>query len=638
MSVVTVKDQSTIIVRDNAVVGPQGHQGVQGATGSQGPQGATGAGGGANTANVTFQDNIVIGTGAPPGVGQSDGLYLAAGTGQVGNLQYLRLRGGDDDAHIHFDTANVEAYDLYIGDDNKYVKLERGYSGNVVIGSSHNYGMVWKFDIDGKIGFPLLNSDRGDISSGTVYGNTLKFANSTLQAIIAGPEGTDTNPSAERMVIEGGKGYTGTGGEGGDIYLWAGRGGDAGGTGGDIKIRGGYGYSEGGYIRIDGGDTAAGFGGNVEITGGSSSADHGGEIRLIGGYGANGYGNVRITSASKNWLFNNDGNTIFPNTAYQTIHLGTNSYIKYINDLILQQSGNADPDTFYTYTEQEDRYWETFTQKDVTGGNSAWSWIHSEMSDANTPYVLIETKKLDESPKTWLFTANGRLKMPGAINFQQNATIPLGKPAVNGANDRITLWDFEGGGTGYNYAIGAEGNHMWFTMDVNNGTGGFKFYSRDNQVFKIRDDGALIFSDNSTQNTAYDLITATTQTGSAILQDVGGTINTITSGVLSLRVVSDSGTAANLQYSINDTVTVKGRTKITTSSSITPSAVSPDGVTTADVWYSLGTVSNVGDLIESVITDHSYHNVYRITFVARQIASGPNVATGYAAIERLQRG
>lgn len=355
---IQITNDSSIIVYDNAVVGPQGHQGVQGATGAQGFQGVVGAqgpaggpqgpqgfqgaqgfqglagaqgaigaqgsqgnigtqgvqgapgvgtqgaqgfqgvaggGGGGNTANVTFQDNIVIGT----GVGQNYGLYLAAGAGQAANLQYLRLRGGDDDAHIHFDTANTEAYDFYIGDDSKYVKLQRGGAGNVVIGT---------------------------------------------------------------------------------------------------------------------------------------------------------YGGI--------------------------------------------------------------------------------------------------------GPKIWTFANTGQ----------------------------------------------------------------------------------VIFPDSSTQNTAYDLITAATQTGSAVLQDFGGTINTITNGTLSLRVVSDSGTAANLQYSINDTVTVKGRTKITTSSSITPSAVSPDGVNTANVWYSLGTVSTVGDLIESVITDHSYHNVYRITFVARQINSGPNTATGYAAIERLQRG
>ena len=79
----------------------------------------------------------------------------------------------------------------------------------------------------------------------------------------------------------------------------------------------------------------------------------------------------------------------------------------------------------------------------------------------------------------------------GALNFHQNAIIPLAAPAANGVNDRIILWDFEGTGSGYNYAIGVEGNHVWFAMDVNNGTGGFKFYSRDNEVFKITDRGNL---------------------------------------------------------------------------------------------------------------------------------------------------
>ena len=104
----------------------------------------------------------------------------------------------------------------------------------------------------------------------------------------------------------------------------------------------------------------------------------------------------------------------------------------------------------------------------------------------------------------FVFTANGNLELPAAINFQQNAGVPLGGPVANGVNDRITLWDFEGTGSGYNYAIGVEGNHIWFSMDVNNGTGGYKFYSRNNQIFKIRDDGALLFSDNTVQNTAFN--------------------------------------------------------------------------------------------------------------------------------------
>ena len=83
------------------------------------------------------------------------------------------------------------------------------------------------------------------------------------------------------------------------------------------------------------------------------------------------------------------------------------------------------------------------------------------------------------------------------LNCGQNADT-LGPPVAGGANDRIRLWDFQGQGSNFNYAIGAEGNHVWFAMDVNNGTGGFKFYSRDNEIFKIRDDGALVFPNTST--------------------------------------------------------------------------------------------------------------------------------------------
>lgn len=82
------------------------------------------------------------------------------------------------------------------------------------------------------------------------------------------------------------------------------------------------------------------------------------------------------------------------------------------------------------------------------------------------------------------------------INCGQGDT--LGPPEAGGSNDRIRLWDFEGTGSNFNYAIGAEGNHMWFSMDVNDGTGGFKFYSRDNEIFKISDDSKLIFPNATT--------------------------------------------------------------------------------------------------------------------------------------------
>lgn len=192
---------------------------------------------------------------------------------------------------------------------------------------------------------------------------------------------------------------------------------------------------------------------------------------------------VNISSNNNIWSFNTDGTLSFPNNTLDTnndsIDIKSSNYVE-----LWYNSANGVWQSDPTYNEK------TYVWVDAQGtsiqhyrsddGNSGPQWIH-----------------------TWEFKNDGTLRVPGALNFYQNYSIPLGAPVANGVNDRVRLWDFEGAGSGFNYAIGAEGNHMWFTMDVNNGTGGFKFYSRDSQIFKIRDDGALLFSDNTTQTTAY---------------------------------------------------------------------------------------------------------------------------------------
>lgn len=192
---------------------------------------------------------------------------------------------------------------------------------------------------------------------------------------------------------------------------------------------------------------------------------------------------VNISSNNNIWSFNTDGTLSFPNNTLDTnndsIDIKSSNYVE-----LWYNSANGVWQSDPTYNEK------TYVWVDAQGtsiqhyrsddGNSGPQWIH-----------------------TWEFKNDGTLRVPGALNFYQNYSIPLGAPVANGVNDRVRLWDFEGADSGFNYAIGAEGNHMWFTMDVNNGTGGFKFYSRDSQIFKIRDDGALLFSDNTTQTTAY---------------------------------------------------------------------------------------------------------------------------------------
>ena len=108
------------------------------------------------TGNVTFNNQAVVGTGDQQG---ASGLYLAPGTESVGNLQYLRVRGGDLPTHIHLDTGNNTYFDQYFGDDNKYVKLAN--TGNIVINTNNlvDASAQWTFGTDGKLNLPGANAD-----------------------------------------------------------------------------------------------------------------------------------------------------------------------------------------------------------------------------------------------------------------------------------------------------------------------------------------------------------------------------------------------------------------------------------------------------------------------------------------------
>ena len=139
---------------------------------ANGTQVSIGGGGSANTGNVTFNDQIVIGTGSTDG---GSGLYLAPGPASIANsaVQYLRVRGGDFPTHIHLDTGNNSFYDQYFGADGRYVKLEA--NGNIVINADDYNGnsATWNYGIDGNLTLP---------------GNTfaVKYANGTPVSIGGG--------------------------------------------------------------------------------------------------------------------------------------------------------------------------------------------------------------------------------------------------------------------------------------------------------------------------------------------------------------------------------------------------------------------------------------------------------------------
>jgi hypothetical protein len=318
--------------------------------------------GNVSTVGWTFNPsgNIVLPSGgtisegsSPAGLGYA--ITLTPGGGGDADQQLKIYPTGGEGNHLHLTSGNLYNTMMYVGDDNYYVRLNT--TGRVQIQANDNTGNLnqWNFDPQGWFMPPLLNTARGDNPSGSIYGYTINIGDGQQEGVITTPDGgtNGTGQSSQRLVINPGKGQDGTSGEGGDIYLWAGRGGSGdagnavpGGTGGDVKIRGGQGMldADGGYIRIEGGDssgsgtagyvqvkagyTSGGTPGYVSVTGGYNSAGPGGDVTITGGDGGGGYnggnvdivtgsgsnnGNVNISTGSSGiWTFANNGNLYTP--------------------------------------------------------------------------------------------------------------------------------------------------------------------------------------------------------------------------------------------------------------------------------------------------------------------------------------
>jgi hypothetical protein len=150
------------------------------------------------TGNITFKDEIVIGTGTSNLI---SGLYLAPSSSSADANMYLRVRGNinDEPTHIHFDTGNNQYYNQFIGDDNKYIQLAN--TGNIVINSNNGAGnsAQWNFVSDGNLTLPAdaTISDYNDTVSLNVDGN--RFAQLYWNGNIG-----NGNPDT-----------------GGDYYIWA---------------------------------------------------------------------------------------------------------------------------------------------------------------------------------------------------------------------------------------------------------------------------------------------------------------------------------------------------------------------------------------------------------------------------------
>jgi hypothetical protein len=150
-------------------------------------------GGSGNTGDVTFSNNIVIGTGDEYGY---NGLYLAPGNASIANsaVQYLRVRGGDVATHIHLDTGNNQFYDQYFGADSRYVKLEA--NGNVVINADdyNGNGATWTLDTTGNLTLAGGNSVIQSIAN-----SSLDILNPNVSTMVLTP---DANYNSQALVLD----------------------------------------------------------------------------------------------------------------------------------------------------------------------------------------------------------------------------------------------------------------------------------------------------------------------------------------------------------------------------------------------------------------------------------------------------
>lgn len=330
---------------------------------------------------------------------------------------------GDDDVRIRGKDL-VEIRNNGTSAENHYIQI-------VTDGSDTS--KTWRFMPDGSIQLPNMDNTGWNYSY-NLNGPTLKLGNNQDQTIITGATPTQNYPGAQRLIIQGQRGYGTWGqnisGEGGDVYIWGGVGGESdggGGSGGDIKIRGGQGQNaEGGYVRIEGG-SAAGWntdatGGFVEINGGDAvqgGNGDGADVRIRGGKknGTGNNGKVFIRTGSNEefeWQFGNDG----------TLTLPSSSTIKEVaapivgNAILLTPSGgNESSQALKIYpTELGDGDHVHLT---ANGGNTELYLGDDNhyVKLVNGGNVEIRSDDMAGNTAVWSFGTDGNLTVPGNITM-----------------------------------------------------------------------------------------------------------------------------------------------------------------------------------------------------------------------------
>jgi hypothetical protein len=374
----------------------------------------------ANTANVTFRDEIVIGTGTSNLV---SGLYLAPSSSSANANMYLRVRGNiiDEPTHIHFDTGNNQYYNQYIGDDNKYILLAN--TGNIVINSNDIVGnsAQWTFDSFGTLTLP------GGSRISPLGANLDLFANGGYVNLITADE-------SSRMGVSGAGGFITTAGGtwqfGTTGNLTAPGNISAAGnilTGSQViasgVIESGTGFSTGGYLSVDGSADLHNttVTGNLSATGNVTAQNFIGNISITGNVIGT-QPNVTLVAGSYDWTFDNTGNLTLPGNTF-AVNYADNTLV----DVVTRFEGSWTVPTGNTT--------QSFT---VDGNNSYQMWLEGNIPNGIIVWNATVTVTNTNVPVigqqfAWNYEGGGNILMLNSIPAQIIGTagaISNAEPAV----------------------------------------------------------------------------------------------------------------------------------------------------------------------------------------------------------------
>lgn len=350
--------------------------------------------------------------------------------------------GNIDSPKTYFKNLTIDVVGYGTDSDSLQGYDSTGYVVNELkLGYAENTGWNWNYQLNG----PTLKL------SGMQDSDNLQ----PEQVIITGPAPTETYPNAQRLIIQGQRGYgeygQGSAGEGGDVYIWGGTGGENdthGAGGGDVKLRGGQGQIDGagGYVRIEGGrnEFGTGEGGFVEVTGGYTNGNGaGGDVTISGG-GSNGsQGRVMIRSGnnSKNWLFDPTGTLIVPGDIRKatdlSIAVGTHPLLENVTVHAADTFGAGIWRMFFLFGSYPNLLRDvtvgatvttswgtpvTATVQSITQDINVGYWILTFNQDISTGFASGNTVTFGPGCKTWTFGDDGNLTIPATGDIVRDGT------------------------------------------------------------------------------------------------------------------------------------------------------------------------------------------------------------------------